>query len=185
MFTDKQLGLLIKEHPIDENLPFNSQEEESVLRFYKPLTKKIEIDRALNSRIEWNHYDSGYASFIDAWFYPSDGSSHIRPQEQHYMGIFVLLSRLSRYFVIGQGEKSWSQNTGSSYLPCFDGIDNVTHFALVEHINPITKILQKVGLQRLERNELAQPLPEKFEMPRTILSDPPFHHFDALFHWED
>jgi hypothetical protein len=184
MFTDEQLDALINGQPIDEALPFDPRDDNSIRRFYEAVAKKIETTQGLSSRIEWDHYGSGYASFIDAWFYPSDDSSRISFQSEHYTGLFVLLSRLSRYFVIGQGEKSWSRDGGNSYMPCFDLVDIVTHSALIRHVNSITSILADAGMVWLKRKDLVQPLPERFSVT-SILSDPPYCHFDALFHWED
>lgn len=184
MFDDEQLAVLIKGQPIEQALPFDTADESSVRRFYEPLVRNIELVERLKSRVEWNHYGSGYASFIDAWFYPSDDSSRVSPQEQRYLGIFVLLSRLSRFFVIGQGEKSWSTKGGASYMPDFDLMDAVKHRDLVGHAETITRILVDAGLVRLKKEQLEQPLAQKFGTP-SILSSPPHRHFDALFHWND
>jgi hypothetical protein len=184
MFNDEQLASLIHEEPIQTGLPFDPRDDKSIRRFYEPLVRKIEMDGGLSSRVEWNHYGSGYASFIDAWFYPADGRSRVSFRNEHYVGLFVLLSRLSRYFVIGQGEKTWSRDGGSSYMPSFDSIDTVDHPALAGHVIPVASILTDAGMVRMKRDDLSQLLPERFGIPG-ILSSPPFRHFDALFHWED
>ena len=100
------------------------------------------------------------------------------------MVLVVLLSRLSRYFVLGQDEKSWSANGGSGCLPNFSTVDDLTHPALRPHVAPVTALLTAAGLQRLSRGDLAALLPVDVMVP-TILTDQPFRQFDALFYWED
>jgi hypothetical protein len=188
MFNDTQLDLLLHGQAVEANLPFQFDDDESVQHFYQPLLKRIERIRNLSSCVEWGHYGSGYDSYVDAWFYPRDDSSRISgPRQQHshhYTGLIMLLSRLSRFFVIGQGEQSWSNDSGGSYSPCFDIVDQITHPALVAHVEPISSLLTEAGLVRLRKNQLIEFLPSGL-IPPTILTNPPYRHFDALFHWED
>ena len=184
MFTDEQLEALINAQSIEKRLPFDSADDNSIRGFYEPLVRRIENAQKLKSQIEWNHYGSGYASFIDAWFYPSDATTRVSPHGEHHVGIFVLLSRLTRYFVVGQGEKAWSTKGRSGYMPDFDLTDTVKHPVLIDHVDSITILLAEAGLTRLRKDDLAARLPLKFGTP-TILSSSPYRHFDALFHWND
>jgi len=189
MFNETQLSLLLRGQPIEESLPFQSDDDVSTRHFYQPLLKRIERAHAMDSRVEWGHYGSGYASYVDAWLYPRDDSSrvsgHLQHHKHHYTGLIVLLSRLSRFFVIGQGEKSWSDSgAGGGYLPCFEMVDHITHPALLVHVEPVSELLIGAGLARLRKHQLAEYLPSGL-VPPTFLADPPYRHFDALFHWED
>ena len=72
------------------------------------MVKQIEREHGLRARVEWGHYGSGYASFIEAWFYPADGRARLPPLQagdERHAGLVVLLSRLSRYCVLGQDER--------------------------------------------------------------------------------
>ena len=96
----------------------------------------------------------------------------------------MLLSRLSRFFVMGQDEKAWSADSGSGGLPNFSTVDDITHPVVLSLVAPVTARLTIHGLQRLSRPELAAPLPEGVPVP-TILTHEPFRQFAALFYWED
>ena len=135
-------------------------------------------------RCEWNHYGSGYASFVDAWFYYPDGRARISPSDEHHAGVFVLFSRLSHFYVLGQGEKAWRRGSASSYMPDLNMVDSVSHPALLSLATALERILSRYGLARVGKTLLSTPLPAGFEVP-TILSSPPFSQFDALFYWED
>ena len=183
-FSALEIGRLIQGRPIREPLPFDPANDEAVRRFYGGLVARIEREQDLRSRVEWNHYGSGYASFIEAWFYPADDRARLPGREEGHAGLVVLFSRLSRCFVLGQDEKRWSPDGGSAGLPNFSTVDDITHPALLPFAGPVTALLTAAGLERLRRQDLAVPLPDTIQVP-TILTDPPFRQFDALFHWED
>jgi hypothetical protein len=44
--------------------------------FYADLVKEFTNSTGCAEKTEWNHYGSGYASFVDAWFYFPDGSRY-------------------------------------------------------------------------------------------------------------
>jgi hypothetical protein len=152
--------------------------------FYNELVKEITHSTGCAEKTEWNHYGSGYASFIDAWFYFADGRARGTLAAEHHHGIYVLLSRLSCFFVVGQGEKTWQRNGGSSYLPHLESVDSVAHPALLPLERRIDSFLVASGLSRLRRAELEPTIGSEHKVP-TILSDRPFTQFDALFCWED
>ncbi len=186
-FDDAEVARLIQGQPIGEPLPFDPADDGAIRRFYEDLVRQIEREHGLRARVEWGHYGSGYASFIEAWFYPADGRASLPPHQagdERHAGLVVLLSRQSRYFVLGQDEKSWSANSGSGGLPGFSTVDDLTHPALLPHVAPVTALLTAAGLQRLSRGDLAALLSAEVMVP-TILTDQPFRQFDALFHWED
>ena len=96
----------------------------------------------------------------------------------------MLLSRLSRFFVLGQDERAWSADGGSGGLPCFDAVDDLKQPAILPFVASVTALLTARGLQRLTRTQLAAFLPDEVQVP-TILTDEAFRQFDALFYWED
>jgi hypothetical protein len=152
--------------------------------FYVRFVREITNITGCAEKTEWNHYGSGCASFIDAWFYFPDGRARGTLSCEHHHGIYVLLSRLSCFYVVGQGEKTWKRNGGSSYLPHLDSIDSVKHAALLPLERQIDNFLGAAGLKRLRKADLELTIGPEHKVP-TILSNPPFTQFDALFFWED
>ncbi len=187
-FSAAEVARLIQGQSVREPLPFDPADDHSIRRFYEELVSRIERAQRLRARVEWNHYGSGYASFIEAWFYPADGRASLpsfHAGGERHVGLVVLLSRLSRYYVLGQDEKSWSADGSSSGgLPSFSTVDDLTHPALPPLVAPVSALLAEVGLQRLSRQDLAALLPAEVPVP-TILAEGPCRQFDALFHWED
>lgn len=186
-FSEVEVARLIGGQPIGEPLPFDPTDDGSMHLFYAGLVQRIERENHLSSRVEWHHYGSGYASFVEAWFYPADSRARLPAFQvggERHVGLTVLLSRLSRYFVLGQDEKAWSAVGGSGGLPNFSTVDDVTHPTILALAAPVTALLTARGLQRLSRLELAALLPRDTQVP-TILTDEAFRQFDALFYWED
>jgi hypothetical protein len=141
----------------------------------------------LKSRCVWDHYGSGYASFIEAWFYRQDADFEDDSQEEEdseaYIGLTVLLSRLSPYFVFLQASKAWKKNSylvGS--LPNFVGVDQLTSPHVARLADIVQPILESKGLVRAFQSQLRD---EIDTCVPTILKDAPFIQFDALFYWED
>ncbi|MFO0958960.1 MAG: hypothetical protein U0800_16295 [Isosphaeraceae bacterium] len=187
MFSDHQIQLLLDQKPITASHPWSSNNEEIIHKHYKEVCEEMASKLGLSSKIEWDHYGSGYASFIDAWFYrptiqfaaPYKGS----PGES-YFGCAVLFSRLSPFYVLMEGAKAWGPKGGGGYLPCFEAVDEFDTTAVRMLAAEIEPFLRQKGLERLHRHHLSADLPPEIEVP-TILCDPPYHQFDALFHWMD
>lgn len=184
MFNREEISKLLKGDPISADLPFDNQDDESIRAFYEPIIQAADRCFDLRSQIEWNHYGCGYASFIDAWFYRADQGGRLTGLGERHIGIWILLSRTTRFFVMGQGEKSWSEKGGSGYLPSLDKVDEIDHWAIAALTVPLANKFTAAGLARLSRKDLEETLNSNCEVP-TILSDPPYKLFDALFHWED
>ncbi|MES2889629.1 MAG: hypothetical protein V4739_16670 [Pseudomonadota bacterium] len=139
------------------------------------------------SRVEWTHYGSGYASYVDAWFYratPESGVKHAGRDVEAHTGLVVLLSRLAPYFVFMEGQKHWDALSAGSYLPHFDMLDRFDTPAVALLSQHVQRVLESHGLIRVLQAQLGAPLDEGVRVP-TILTDDGFRQFDALFHWED
>ena len=121
-FSAAEVSRLVQGQPVGEPLPFDPADDLSIRCCYEGLIKQIETTQHLHARVEWNHYGSGYASFIEAWFYPEDNRTSLPPfhtGNKRHVGLVVLFSRLSRYFVLGQDERSWSADGSSGPAAAF------------------------------------------------------------------
>lgn len=185
--SDDVLKKLLNGQNISDQSPWSSNDEKEIVRFYRAICEDLCREFVLSSKIEWGHYGSGYASYIDAWFYRDNDQFKISssPEIRQYSGLVVLFSRLSPYFVVGEGIKSWNINGGgTSYLPAFEMVDHFTHQPVADLLREMEPRLLQRGLVRLCKDDLKKLLPENSRVP-TILGDPPYRAFDALFHWAD
>lgn len=162
---------------------------EELESFYRGVVKRLVAETGTKDRTEWNHYGSGYASYVDGWIYYPDGRARVSGEGEHHFGVVLLLSRLSSFYVVGQAEKGWHQDSGSSncassYLPDLNLVDSVAHPALFPLEQKIDQRLAEWGMWRLRKADLQPSISTRQVVP-TILSGPPHTLFDALFYWED
>lgn len=182
IFSNDEIVSLIREDALPR---FPPPKNEAVLAdFFRATVAKIRAGTGTMDRTEWTHYGSGYASFVDAWFYHPDGRARRSTNQEHHAGLFVLLSRLTRFYALGQADKAWHAKGGSSYMPALGLIDAIEHPALQPTADQIESILNESGLQRICRADLEPLIAPELAVP-TLLSDRPFRVFDALFYWMD
>jgi hypothetical protein len=143
LFTPGQLSQLLSQTSISSEQPWCTNDERSIDEYYRDVCEDLMRATGASSRIEWNHYGSGYASFIDAWFYkptPEFSVPDPVPHGEEHFGLVVLLSRLSPYFVFMQSHKHWHGSGGSSYLPAFEAVDELSCsgvLSLAEQVQPL------------------------------------------------
>ncbi|MCB1043324.1 MAG: hypothetical protein KDC35_10305 [Acidobacteria bacterium] len=183
ILTPELIDRLLAQEPITDLWPWASGNEQAIEDHWKDIVHKICRRLTLRFKAVFNHYGSGYASYVDTWFYREDPAFKIGPDDC-YSGLVVLYSRLSPYYVLGEGAKCWHSRGGSSYLPHFHFLDQFSHPAVKELIPEVDAIMAQSGLQRLFKTDLAEAMPTSTAIP-TILADAPWVHFDALFYWED
>jgi hypothetical protein len=187
LLAKEDLERLLSQKCISSAHPWCTEDERQIDGFYKQVCADIERAQRVQSRIEWNHYGSGYASYVDAWFYratPEFECQELSKEWQAYHGVAVLLSRLSSYFVVMEGAKTWSDRGGSNYLPTLEMVNRFARPATERLADEIAAFLETQGLQRLHPEALGHSLPKDTKVP-TILSDGPYTVFDAVFYWED
>ena len=181
--SQSEIVRLLRGEWVTDEWPWNTGDEATIEKHYKDVLAEVCRKCCLREKTVWDHYGSGYASFVDCWLYREEPGFRAGTGS-HYHGMVLLLSRLSRFYIVGEGEKSWHAKGGASYLPDAGFVDKLRTPAVVALVEPVTAILDARGLARLRPADLAESLPLRTRVP-TILGDPPFTHFDALFYWED
>jgi len=187
MFSITEIELLLSGHSISDANPWGAGNEKVIEDFYRGVVAEVESSTGALSRVEWDHYGSGYASYIDAWFYKVDDSFYPKIHAkygEHYVGLIVLLSRLSPYFVFMEGEKNWHSHGGSGYLPDYTMVDDLVTPGPKTLAAEVEPILLKNGLVRRRAKDLEAALPQGIHI-ETNLSDGAYRNFDALYYWYD
>ena len=97
-FAAEDIDKLLSHTCISTDHPWCTNDEAQIDAFYRGICSAIVQSTGTSTRIEWNHYGSGYASFVDAWFYkptPEFAAPELAGTGEAYAGVAVLLSRLS------------------------------------------------------------------------------------------
>lgn len=185
LLSEADIASLLAEEPITDEWPWNATDGIAVHNHIKSVVAEIRRKNRLLDKTEFGHYGSGYASYVDCWLYREDAEFRFA-KGNCYWGLVVLFSTLSHYYAIAEGQKTWEATTASSYLPSFEHIDRITHPATQALVDSVCAILDSRGWVRARASDLAEllPGPRTTGVP-TILSHPPYRHFDALFYWMD
>ena len=186
-FTNEEIKRIIEMKTVGNFYPYDVKEndEKAIDDYLRQVVGSLARVNNLTYEADFNHYGSGYASYVDCFCWKRDGSStKIEDREQSIDGIRIYLSRLAPIAVFGEGLVTKHTNGGSS-----DFLSNTTVGTLPPgdwniQIQGIRKQLESFNFQILEREYLNQFLPFKATIP-TIMSDPPYRLFDAFFYWED
>jgi hypothetical protein len=187
LLSHREIESLLSQQTISERHPWVTNDAQLIEAHLRGACAAVTEATRLESRAEWGHYGSGYASFVDAWFYKTTCDFKVKQPIRHeegHTGLVVLLSRLSPYFVFMEGEKRWHAHGGSSYLPEFAMLDKLETKSVSLLARQVQPVLENCGLIRAVREQLSEPLPPSLWVP-TILTDGGFTQFDALFYWED
>ena len=184
MLSEHQITELLKARPISARAPWCEDNDELVESFYQDAVAEIERKAKLKSRVEY-HPGSGFASFINGWFYDDSyaGKGRVRGSIE-CAGVSVVLSRFAPYYVLGESVEWRSRGCRSCCSPSLNLVDRFEHLHVRVFGQTIETILEERGLLRLSRSDLQRPIAEHHDVP-TILSSPPWTEFDALFYFED
>jgi hypothetical protein len=183
LLTPSDIESLLRQEPITDEWPWNTMDETTVHGSIKDIIAEIRRKNHLQEKTEFGHYGSGYASYVDCWLYRANDAFRF-DEGNCYWGLVVLFSTLSKYYVIGEGQKAWHTRGGSSYLPSFQFVDSICHPAVQKLTEGVCGVLAGRGLVRVSASEVSSPLAAEIKVP-TILADRPWCQFDALYYWED
>ncbi|MCE9580729.1 MAG: hypothetical protein K8W52_46845 [Deltaproteobacteria bacterium] len=176
---------LLATHHGELKSPWSPLDEGAVERELGRVVEGLATDLTIEVFAEFDHYGSGYASFVDAWFGCRDLSSR-GSGDKHVIGLVVLLSRLAPCYCFLEGQRWWNANRGTStsYVPSFRGVDALVTDEVIRLATRVEEWLGRQGYVRLGSQALGRLLPADVAVP-TILGDGVYRAFDALFHWDD
>lgn len=187
MLTFAEILQLVTARPVSTVWPWSGKDEEAIEAHLKQACATLLRKTGTRARIDRDHYGSGYASYVDAWFYRKDPDFDAQRRAssgEAHVGLMVLLSRLTPYFVFLEDERWWDPTGGSHGMPSLEHIDRLTHPAIRRLADQMQPVLEDMGFIRATRDMLQDPIPAGIKVP-TVLTDAPYSMFDAIFYWED
>lgn len=187
LLSPDQVDRLLTQRTITDAHPWVTDDDDSIEAHLKAACAAVNRATGCESKVEWDHYGSGYASYVDAWFYkpiPEFLPERRSGIGEEYTGLVVLFSRLSPYVAFMEGVKQWHAKGSSSYMPAFSALDRLETPAVSSLARQVQAVLEAQGFIRVLRAQLEAPLAPGVRVP-TNLADGGFIQFDALFHWED
>ncbi|MBM7661035.1 hypothetical protein JOC85_001807 [Bacillus mesophilus] len=150
----------------------------------------------------FDHYGSGYASYVDFFCYRKDGSSIVDTKyiEKDSLtsiqieGLVIYISRLAPVAIIGKDERHKaiidSEEirdeffSGMGMISKPQEVISTSSEFLINDFHEIKQKLESAGYSILEKEYLSQPLPFKTKIP-TFTDPRQYKVFDAIFYWMD
>lgn len=189
LLTNEEVEHLLAEQSISQDHPWATNNEQVIYSHLRSVCEKVEQATGIKALIDNEHYGCGYASFLDAWFHKPFAIPDFKRNRRHsesHVGLVVLLSGLSPFFVFMEGRKSWSHGGRSSYFPNFDMVDALKLQEVLELADQVQPVLESQGLVRAYRDQLTTLLPPGTQVATLLVSGMErYCQFDALFHWAD
>ena len=140
-------------------------------------TGLLEIDAG------FDHYGSGYASYVHLSCQKPNGRSRARRDNADWIdGVAIYLSRLTPFAIYGSEHRTISAATSSRTFLDLNRLYILPPGDWQNEITAIRRTLESLGFSFPPRDELAELLPFEADIP-TILDD--VHVYGAVFYWED
>jgi hypothetical protein len=179
------LRQIIAGHPVGEAWPYHGGSDGDVETYLEACVEDINTSERIIAGAHFNHYGSGYASFVDVFCYRTDNSSTIEyGTVTEYRGITLYLCRLAPIAVYGKNTRTIGPRVSSASFLSAENVGTVPDHSWDGIIQDIQAKLINRGLSILDQLTARQPLSFDASIS-TNLSDPPYRVFDALFYWED
>lgn len=196
MFSNEQLQDLIKGKVVGNKFPYDTKNEQEIEAYIRQLFHRINRIPNLVCEAEWNHFGSGYASFIELFCYQKGDVIVVEEKygrrEIKTEGIIIDICRLAPVALMGEDDRyktirfETNEVVGGAYGSLLGG-PNL--FNLSEKFQKIAVQLKQAliefNYELLEAEKLNQPLSFQTEIP-TIYREPgEYLVLDAIFYWED
>ena len=197
-FTNEQLQTMISGEPISETFPYNTKDKNQIEKHIKNLFGTLNRSKSFKCEAIFDHYGSGYASYVDLFCYRRDGSSKLSEKyiekdsltSIQFEGLVIYISRLAPVAIIGKKYIIDNDKTKDEFFGAMSMIskpeevlDEPPHF-MVDEFQEIKQLLNHKGYSILTKQYLSQNLPFKTKI--STFTDPrQYKVFDAIFYWMD
>ncbi|WP_026691245.1 hypothetical protein [Alteribacter aurantiacus] len=195
MFSREQLQDLINGKIVGSRFPYDTGNEREVEAHMRRLFYHINRIPNLICEAEWNHFGSGYASFVQFFCYRKEDVTIVQEkngmQEVEISGIIIDICRLAPVAIMGEDHrfKKIRIQTNEEVSGGHGMLDSPNRLYVSEKLEAIEKqvneALRAFDIKRLRPEQLDKPLSLQVKIP-TIYREPnQYIEMDAIFYWED
>ncbi|WP_143561084.1 hypothetical protein [Sporosarcina sp. P3] len=196
IFTDQQLRMLIEGKVIGDSFPYDRSDEEETLAHINRLFYRINRIYNVVCEAEWNHFGSGYASFVEFFCYWKKDCIVVEEingmREIEIRGILLDISRLAPVAIMGEDVRyktiriETNEEVTSGHGSILDApISLIVGRELKTLAAELQNALEEFDYKRLTANEMSTPLSFKTKIPTTYRNEHQYLVLDAIFYWED
>ncbi|MFL0507386.1 hypothetical protein ACH0B5_16720 [Ureibacillus sp. 179-F W5.1 NHS] len=196
MFNNEQLQDLIAGKSVGNKFPYSINDDQEIEAHIRRLFHRINRIPNLECEAEWNHFGSGYASFVELFCYRKEDVKVVEEKYGHREirtdGIIIDICRLAPVAIMGEDDRYKTIRTetnevvGGAHGTLLSGPHRLKISKDFQTIaENLKQVLEEFDYELLEAKELNQPLSFQTEIA-TIYREPrEYLVMDAIFYWED
>ena len=194
MFTEEQLRDLIAGRMIGHAYPYDTNDDGEVEAHIRRLFYRINRIPGIICEAEWDHFGSGYASFVEFYCYKEEDQIVTKnkwTREVRTEGLLIYISRLAPVAIMGEDAryKTLRNEKGEVTGGVFGSLTKPSDLRIGEGFlsiaEKITEAIEEFDYELLKENMINMPLPFQVKIP-TIYSEPrDYTIMHAIFYWED
>lgn len=184
--SEQHLRDVIAQRPVGPAPPYAGGVGAEIEDHLRRVVAALASDGLLDVEADFDHYWSGYASYVDVFCSKSGGRSTTREGTlERTDGLSLYLCRLAPVAAVGPGQttRQGRSTAGSGFLRP-ESVGATPDGDWAAESRAVSEALSRYGFSVPARAELSAPLPFDAQIA-TVLSDPPYQVYDALFYWED
>ncbi|MFD1607068.1 hypothetical protein [Oceanobacillus luteolus] len=196
MFTKEELKQVISGEAIGHVFPYHTNNPQEIEAHIRRLFYHLKRIPNLIIEAEWDHFGSGYASFVELYCYRKEDVTVLEEwrdiQEIQINGMIINVCRLAPVVIMGEDERSrkYRKSTGE-VLSGGSGtlLDGLHRLQLTEKFKcleqQIIQTLEEFDYQVLDQKVAELPLDFRTSIATLYRDSREYKVMDALFYWED
>ncbi|PJK16028.1 hypothetical protein CQS04_12405 [Chryseomicrobium excrementi] len=196
MFSDEQLQAMIDGKIVGEKFPYDTNDEREIEAHIRRLFHRINRIPNVVCEAEWNHFGSGYASFVEFFCYQKEDLIVLEEKHGHreikMNGLIVDISRLASVAIMGDDEQyktihiESNEYRGGAYGSFLGGTKLIGVSERFQTFGEqLKQVLEEFDFEVVEPEEMNQLLSFKTKIPTIYRESRDYTVADAIFYWED
>ncbi|PYZ96684.1 hypothetical protein CR205_13370 [Alteribacter lacisalsi] len=194
--TEESLRDLIDGRMVGNKYPYDTMDEKEITAHMKRLFYRMNRIPDLVCEAEWDHFGSGYASFVEFFCYRKQDVTILNEKngmkEIEIKGIIVDVCRLAPAAIMGEDVRTrklrvkTNEEVSGAYGSLIDrsGEFHVSRKFEVT-ARQLERALREFDYELLKPEQLYQSLPFSTKIPTIYRKPEEYIVLDALFYWED
>lgn len=188
--------MLVKGEVIGDTFPYDSYDKKEILAHINRLFYRINRIHNVLCEAEWDHFGSGYASFVEFFCYRKEDCIVMEEKygirEIEIKGIILDISRLAPVAIMGEDvryrtiriETNEEVRSGQGSI-----LDDPISLAVGEELETLAfelqNALEEFDYKLLATKEMSVPLSFNTKIPTVYRNERQYLVLDAIFYWED
>jgi hypothetical protein len=196
MFSNQQLRDIIAGKIVGNRFPYDTDNQQEIEAHIRRLFHRINRIPNLICGAEWNHFGSGYASFVELFCYLKEDVTVVEKKHGRRVekteGIIIDICRLAPVVIMGEDERyktiriDTNEEVSRAYGSLLDGPKRLFLSEKFQtNVEKLKQALKEFDYELLEAESINTLLPFLAKIPTIYREPKDYLIMDAIFYWED